>query len=128
MKKPIRYAFVVASVLFVTGLFINTATAQKSGSGSKPIPENIMKVAKKSCVNCHTKPGSFMALTLLNLSKWDKYTPEKQSAKANAMCYMVSKDKMPPKHFRKNNPDGVPTKEEIKTICDWAQSIQVTKK
>ena len=41
---------------------------------------------------------------------------------------MVTKGKMPPKHFTDKHPDGVPSKEEIKTICDWAQQPQVVNK
>jgi hypothetical protein len=87
-----------------------------------------MKIADKSCVRCHTEPGDFMALSHLNLSNWDKYSPEKQADKAKAMCTMVTKDKMPPKGFREKHPDDVPTSKELNTICDWAQSIQVSKK
>jgi hypothetical protein len=87
-----------------------------------------MKIADKSCVNCHSEPGNGIALAHLNLSNWDKYSPEKQAAKAKAMCSMVTKDKMPPKKFRANHPDGVPTAAEVKTICNWAESLQVTKK
>ena len=131
MKKLISIAVAVASVLFITALIITPVTIQsapKGDGGGKPIPESIMKIAQKSCVNCHTEPGNFMALSHVNLSNWDKYTPEKQAAKAKAMCNMVSKDKMPPKKFREDHPNGVPSKDEIKTICDWAQSLQVTKK
>jgi Haem-binding domain len=131
MKKLISITVAVASVLFITALIINPVTTQsapKSGDGIKPIPDAVMKIAEKSCVKCHTEPGNGMALAHVNLSKWDKYSPEKQAAKAKAMCNMVTKDKMPPKKFREEHPDGVPSKEEIKTICDWAQSLQIPKK
>ena len=87
-----------------------------------------MKIAERSCVKCHTEGGNGMALMHLNLSNWDKYSPEKQASKAKDMCKMVTKDKMPPKSFRESHPDGVPSEAEIKTICDWAASIQVSKK
>jgi hypothetical protein len=131
MKKSISIAVAVVCVLFITSLIINQLTAQAAPEGSavsKSIPANVMKIADKSCVKCHTEPGDFMALSHLNLSNWDKYSPEKQAAKAKSMCTMVTKDKMPPKKFRANHPDGVPTTEELNTICNWAQSIQVAKK
>jgi hypothetical protein len=68
------------------------------------------------------------ALSFLNLSAWDKYTPEKQASKAKAMCKKVTKNKMPPKSYRKNNPDAVLAEEDIKTICNWSASLQVNKK
>jgi len=129
--KPIRIVVAVTSVLFITALIINPVNIQsapKGGSDGKSIPANVMKIADKSCVKCHTEPGDFMALSHLNLSIWEKYSPEKQAAKAKAMCTMVTKDKMPPKGFRAKNPDAVPTEANLKTICDWAQSIQITKK
>jgi len=128
MKKLISITVAIASVLFFTAMIINPVSAQKSGGANKPIPDGVMKIAQKSCVNCHTEPGNAMALAHVNLSKWDKYSPEKQADKSKAMCKMVSEDKMPPKKFRETHPDGVPSKEEIKTICDWSQSLQVPKK
>ena len=69
-----------------------------------------------------------MAISKLNLGEWDKLSPEKQADKAKKMCDMVTKEKMPPKKFRKSNPNDVPTKEEATVICDWAQSLQADKK
>jgi hypothetical protein len=131
MKKIIMITVAVASVLFMTALIVNPVSAQtakKSVGDNKPIPSAVMKIAEKSCVNCHTEPGNGMALMHVNLSNWDKYSPEKQADKAKAMCNMVTKDKMPPKKFRSTHPDGIPSKDEIKTICDWAESLQVPKK
>ena len=131
MKQSIWITASVVCILFFTSLIINQLTAQASTKGdvkSKPIPAHVMKIADKSCVKCHAEPGDFMALSHLNLSNWDKYSPEKQAAKAKAMCTMVTKDKMPPKGFRAKNPNGIPSQDELKTICDWAESLQVTKK
>ena len=128
MKKPISIAFIVTCCLVMTALIMNPVTAQKTGGGGKPIPDSIMKIAEKSCVRCHTEPGDFMAISHLNLSNWGKYSPEKQASKAKDMCNMVMKDKMPPKNFRNNHPDGVPSSAETKTICGWAQALQVPKK
>jgi uncharacterized membrane protein len=129
MKKLL--IIVMAGVL-VTALSVNNPIAAQSAKAGmelgKAIPDGVMKIAEKSCIKCHAEPGNSMALAHVNLSKWDKYSPDKQAAKAKAMCKMVTKGKMPPKNFRKEHPDGVPTKEEIKTICDWAQSIAVPKK
>ena len=87
-----------------------------------------MKIAQKSCVKCHAEPAKGMPISVLNLTSWGNLSEEKQAAKANAMCKMVSKDKMPPKKFRTNNPESVLTTEEITAICDWAKSLQVVKK
>ncbi len=131
MKKSVIITIAVVCVLLITTVIINQLTAQAAPKGAvvgKSIPAGVMKIAEKSCVKCHTEPGKGMALAHLNLTNWDKYSSEKQADKAKAMCSMVTKDKMPPKSFRAKNPDGVPTAAEIKTICNWAESLQVAKK
>ncbi len=52
----------------------------------------------------------------------------KASSKAAAMCNMITKGKMPPKVFKKENPEFVLTQDERKIICDWSASIQIAKK
>ena len=131
MKKFMSIGVAFLSILFITALIINPVYARTAKGGNywgKAIPESVMKIAQKSCVKCHAEPGNGMALSMVNLTKWDRTTPEKQAAKAKSMCSMVTKDKMPPKKFRESNPDGVPSKEEIAIICDWATSLQVVKK
>jgi hypothetical protein len=130
MKKVFSFVGLTAAIL-ILGIWIlnpvKAGTSDKEKPG-KPIPENIMKIAEKSCVKCHTSGGNSMALSHVNLSKWNEMSPEKQAAKAADMCKEMTKDKMPPKSFRDKNPKGVPSKEEIKEICDWATSLEMPKK
>ena len=130
MKMTLKISVAVVCILFTAGLIINPLASQTTtqSGGGKAIPESVMKIASKSCVKCHTEGGNGMALMHLNLSNWDKFSPEKQADKAKDMCKMVSKGKMPPKGFREKNPGAAPTKDEAKIICDWATSIQVVKK
>jgi hypothetical protein len=130
MKKSIWITLGVVCVVVFASFIINKITASPTGKSSgmsKPIPADVMRIADKSCVKCHTEPGDFMAISHLNLTNWDKYSPEKQADKAKKMCAMVTKDKMPPKGFREKHPEGIPSDKELKTICDWAQSIQMAK-
>jgi hypothetical protein len=64
-----------------------------------------------------------MALMHVDFDKWATYKPEKQADKAKAMCKMVTKAAMPPKSFRNNNPDKVPTEASVRIICNWAASL-----
>ena len=131
MKKLLSITAAIFFILAITTLIINPVSAKpaiNNDNGGAAIPESVMKIAGKSCVKCHTIPGNKMALSKLNLTNWDKLSSENQAAKAKKMCGMVTEDKMPPKKFRKSNPYDVPTKEEIKIICDWAQSLKVDKK
>jgi len=128
MKKLFKIAASVAAFLFIAVLIIKPATAQKSDGGSKPIPDDVMKIVKRSCIACHSKTGKNMAIAFVSFTKWNEYSPKKQAAKSNTMCKMVSKDKMPPRNYRKSFPEVILTKDEVKKICDWAQTLQVTKK
>jgi hypothetical protein len=131
MKKSMRITLAFAATFLIVALIINPLSARSSinsDNPGKPIPESIMKIAEKSCVKCHADPARGMAKSMLNLSTWEKLSPEKQASKAKAICNKVTNDKMPPKKFRKGNPDGIPSKDEIATICDWSQSLQTVKK
>jgi hypothetical protein len=131
MKKTISITVAAVCVIFISVLIINQLNAQnakKDNTTGKAIPADVMKVIDKSCTACHYAPGDFMALSHLNFTNWDKYSPEKQADKAKAMCTMVTKSKMPPKSFTSKRPDAVVATEGLNAICNWAQSIQVTKK
>lgn len=130
MKKIIRLAVVIASALLYAAFSapVSAQTEPKTGQRSGPIPPEVVRVAEKSCIKCHTEPGNKMAISRFNITNWDKYSPGKQAVKAKAMCKMVTKGKMPPKSFRKENPGAVLTKSDVKTICNWANSLQPPKK
>lgn len=131
MKKLTKFMLAVASAFMFVALISNPLSAQTSKPGAekgKPIPDNIVKIAERSCLKCHVDKGNAMAESHVNLSKWNEYSAEKQAAKAAQMCKMVTKGKMPPKNFKKEHPDGTPTAEEVKMICEWSQSIQPAKK
>jgi hypothetical protein len=133
MKKIIRIALAVASVLFITALILIpvkgvSGTKDRSGKtsgGGKTLSEDVIRITVKSCENCHAEPGNPFALSHVNLSFWEKFAPEKQADKAKAMCDMVTMNKMPPKKYLKNHPDDALIPEDINKICDWAQSLQI---
>ncbi len=127
MKKIIRITAATTSVLFfaaMTGIPVLAQSSQKTTGDKKPLPSEVMKIAQKSCVKCHIDGG----MGGLKFTEWDNYTPEKQTAKAKAMCNAVSDKIMPPKNFLKKNPEAAPTDADIKTICDWSASLQPAQK
>ncbi|MDP4268739.1 MAG: heme-binding domain-containing protein [Bacteroidota bacterium] len=129
MKKRISVSF-IANVFCFSFLIIGPVAAQsatENENGSKPLPEAIVRIVQKSCISCHSEHGNFKATLHLNFTKWNKYPAVKQSAKANNMCKVLSKGVMPPKKMRKAHPERIPTEQEVKMICDWAQSLQVSK-
>lgn len=130
--KLILSTLIVSVCFFITTAMsidqVPVQTAAKSYNPPKAIPADVMKITDKSCVMCHAAPGNFFILSKLNLTKWDKYSTAKQARKAKKMCKMVSQGRMPPKKIRNKYPDSIPTKAEIKIICDWAQSLSAGNK
>lgn len=127
MKKTISIAIAVVCVIFISSLIINQVNAQgkKKGEISGQMPADVQKIIDKSCAPCHSEPSSnFMAISHVNFSNWDKYSPAKQADKAKDMCTMVTKDKMPPKVFTSKRPDLAVTSDGLNEICNWANSIQ----
>jgi cytochrome c5 len=130
MKKLIPIIVAVAGVILLTALInipSSVPSSQEAGKTQKAIPANVLKITENSCSGCHNEPGMKMAMLFLDLSDWDKYSTGKQASKAKKMCKLVTKGKMPPKHARANNPDLIPAKNDVKTICDWAASTKVPK-
>lgn len=88
------------------------------------IPDSIQKVIQKACLDCHADNGNSMARSHLNFSSWDSYSPEKQAKKAAAICNILKKGNMPPKKFKADYPEAVPTQAQVDAICKWAISLQ----
>ena len=131
MQKAIGISFTVLGIVFHTSMIMNHSSAgasRKKGTASLPISSSVMKIVERSCVKCHREGGNGIAMMHLNLSNWDKLSPEKQADRAKDMYKMVSNGKMPPKGFRENNPGAAPTKDEATIICGWATPIQIVKK
>ena len=85
MKKLTKLSLAAASVLFVMAVITSPLSAQTKTEAAKgkPIPENIVKIAERSCLKCHVEPGgNEMASSHVNLSKWDTYSADKQAEKA----------------------------------------------
>jgi cytochrome c5 len=93
-------------------------------AGTSAIPDDVNTIFKNSCVGCHADGGSGMAKSHVNFSKWNEYTADKQASKAEDICKVLTKGSMPPKKFKAQHPDLVPTEAQVKSICDWANSLK----
>lgn len=132
MKRKLLNLFIAMAVIsaFAVVYSFNNATIKENSIAkfSAPVmPDSIMHFFKKTCMDCHSDGGSGMASSIINFSKWDEYTPEKQSSKANKICNVLSEDRMPPTSWRKANPNSVPTKKDADIICNWATSLTPSK-
>jgi cytochrome c5 len=109
-------------IIFLTNIHI--ASGQAGKELASPIPENINKILQTSCSSCHGTNGGMMPLAKLNLSKWTDYNAAKGAEKASKICAVLTEGSMPPKSFRKSNPELVPSKDQVGLICKWAESIK----
>jgi hypothetical protein len=129
MKKIAFFTLLAMGISFALLLLMNPQEVSGSmkyasaGPGTD-LPDSVMMVFQKACMDCHADDGSSMARSKVNFSKWNTYDAEKQVKKANAICKELTKGDMPPKKWRANNPDDVPTQTEIDKICLWAKGLQ----
>jgi cytochrome c5 len=106
---------------------IRIASGQSEKKQPFPIPENINKIFKTSCMQCHGSDGGRLPKSRLNFARWTGYGATKEAEKALLICSTLSKGKMPPKSVRESNPELIPTKEQVDLICKWADSLKSEK-
>jgi cytochrome c5 len=127
MKMLLKKALKVGVTLICMTILaypVAAQTTQKPAAVPTTLPADMTKFIQNSCAHCHMEPGNGMAMSKVNFSKWDEYSAEKQASKANSVSKMVTKGKMPPKGFRADHPDKVPTEADKKMVQDWAASLQ----
>lgn len=126
MKKNLGYtALILAGVVFTALSFRFTPVSgqEKSAGVNKELPDSVAKVISKSCLDCHGADGGGMAKAKMNFAKWNTYDDKKQASKAYDIAKEVSKNKMPPEKWRKNNPDDVPTSADAAILSNWANAL-----
>jgi cytochrome c5 len=115
-----------ASALFLIVCIANPIEAQgvqKEAEKSKPVPAAVTTILEKSCIACHSDDGSTMAKMHFNFTKWDEYSPGDKASTGQDICKMVTKGKMPPKKYLKDNPKAELSDAEKTTICNWAGQL-----
>jgi hypothetical protein len=128
-KKQTCFTLLVASILISVSFIFGPRSVMGSMPGApeepgKALPDSIQKFVQRACMDCHADDGSAMARGKLNFTKWGSYDSEKQAKKANAMAKELSKGDMPPKKWRANNADDVPTPAETDMVVKWAKTFQ----
>jgi cytochrome c5 len=123
------YSLAVLLLIICISAFSSGKSAPSSNSGSVSkadsvaIPPAVHKIMETSCLACHGIGGKGMALSHVKMSEWSSYSPEKQAQKADAICKIVTKGKMPPSGFLKEHPEAKLTQEQITTICNWSADL-----
>jgi uncharacterized membrane protein len=110
-------------LVFTPRAVLGSKQSEASGPVTE-LPDSIQKFVQKVCMDCHADDGNAMARGKVNFSKWATYDAEKQVKKANAICKELTKSAMPPKKWRANNPNDIPTQAEVDMVCRWAKSLQ----
>ncbi len=124
MKHSVFYpARSNAFLIFIFLIFCLPSVGQETSNKPAPLPDRINKIVSVSCMPCHSSNGGFLSRSKLNFNEWTEYSAEKQKKKAAKMYKELKKDAMPPKEARENNPDIIPTKEQIEIIKSWADSF-----
>jgi cytochrome c553 len=124
-----QYFLSILLLIFCAFAFSSGRSATSTNAGSvlkadsSSVPPAVHKIMVTSCLACHGIGGKSMALSHVKMSEWSSYSPEKQASKAEAMCKMVTKGKMPPKGFLNDHPEAKLTPEQITTICNWSESL-----
>jgi uncharacterized membrane protein len=129
MKKIMFLFFLAISISLALILVLNPqpVNGSKYTAPALPgteLPDSVMKVVKKACMDCHADDGNFMAKGKVNFSTWGSYDDQKQMKKAASICKQLTKSSMPPKKWCANNLEAVPTQAEKDVICRWANSLQ----
>lgn len=129
MKRiVIRFAALLPVAVLLIVLFSGSAGSVSNTQTGSPekitIPDSVMVVFEKACTGCHCDEGNGLAKGKLNFDKWSNLAPEKQLAKAQAICKTLKNNSMPPKKFRINNPDLVPVQSEMDRVCAWVATLQ----
>ncbi len=114
MKKLIVSLAVSAILLLVFQSFVfKTAPAPD-------IPADVNEILKTSCYGCHTQESSSKkAKIALNFDKWDDYKDTKKISKLDAICEVISKDKMPPEKYLKDSPEKALSDDQKVAVCSW---------
>jgi len=125
MKKSLQ----INKILWLIVFLISAASFQKVTGQIKEeltisIPDSINKIFQVSCMQCHGSNGNILPRTKLDFSKWAEYGAAKEAEKASNICSQLSEGFMPPKSIRKSKPELIPSTEQIRLICKWAESLK----
>jgi mono/diheme cytochrome c family protein len=101
----------------------SSSSGAVSGADTSSIPSAVHKIMETSCFACHGEGGKGMALAHVKMAELDTYSPDKLASKAEDMCKMVTKGKMPPKGFLNDHPEAKLTPEQVAAICSWSESL-----
>ena len=117
---------ILLAVIFFIALAFRPANASVSSGSNQEnpaLPDSVMKIIQKACMDCHGADGNGMAKSHVNFAAWTSYDLKKQAGKAEDIYKKVAKGAMPPGKWRKSNPDNIPTQADIDLLKNWANAL-----
>ena len=88
------------------------------------MPADVKAVVDKACYGCHHKESrNEKGRAKLSWDGLDDLSKAKQVASMERIIEVIKEDAMPPKKFKENYPDNVPSKDELKKVTDWANAV-----
>ena len=150
MKKQIYLSMSVAALVVAAEAIAVLSPVRASQSGGAPtiaslaIPERTKAILQRSCRDCHSNETTWpwysriqpIAMLIqhdvsigrqhLDFSSWGRH-PARPIASHNELeeiCDVVSKGSMPPGRYLLMHSSARLTTEDVKTICDFADSLR----
>jgi hypothetical protein len=125
MKKYI----LIPITLFSAILFLNFNNVDEIGSANEPassefsMPADVEEIIDNSCYGCHNSDSkNIRGKGKLKFDELGELSTFKLVGKLDKISKEIKKDNMPPKKFRKNNPESVLTTEQKEIMINWAES------
>lgn len=146
MSKAFKIVVLILFVAFVAIQFIPSGLSNspinqaETLEASTKVPDDVQKILKTSCNDCHTNntqypwysniaPSSwFLANHIregrekLNFSVWNTYEAKKKDKKLEEICSEIQDKEMPLPSYLWIHWDSKLSDEQIKIICDWVGS------
>jgi cytochrome c len=150
MKVKARTLFLGAVVAFVVCVALSLVHPYgdvRAGTGrgdpllaGATVPPDVLNVLSTKCADCHSSnthwplysriaPGSWLmesdvadGRTHLNLSQWQRYSPESQAQLLSRIASEARSGQMPPRNYLLLHPNAKLSVDEQDLLYDWAKS------
>jgi hypothetical protein len=139
MKKFLKIVAIIFAVGFIAIQFFRPDFTNPPFNQAEVLqtPENIQKILRTSCYDCHShetvypwyakvQPSAwFLADHInegrrhLNFSVWNTYEPRRQAKKLEEICEEVKGGYMPLPSYLWIHWDAKLNEEQVQALCDW---------
>jgi len=118
MKKYVFFLMIFA----VAAVLISATLISKSSQSPEILPDDIKKIAEKSCLQCHGADSQNEdALDELDFTKLHELKKVKKITTLREIAEVIEEDEMPPSKFLERHPDRKLTEKERTALMKWAK-------